>query len=800
MKNNPVQIVLNVSDYITIPAVNPGGKNTDFYANADQAFVDHKQKILLTAHAIKHTISENPSSSVFAHVSLQSKALAKSHRPISAIFPTGKVEYVGGGQLGEMLVELNSKNIDAVVSAIEKAETTTTLAERDGKITFKPSRNKSEVGAISEIRLHQASDKRNFSIEKAIAWLSDVRTGGVYFVETFFDASKDIAVSPASNLIAMALDFDKRLNSLDGRIKILRSNPEWKRIAFYAVKINEDEIRNEQLHKKIITFFEQQLIVKKIHLSPILKGAHSTDDVNNVGFVKVPIPTDSTYPIVGIIDSGISKTSNLGAWSAGSIDFIHGAQQDFFHGTFIAGLISAAAAFNKTTPQLQEAPCKFYDLGLFATDANEFGKLFPGGFLDFLQQLDFEIPSAKKLGVRIFNMSLSVILAVEDDSYGIFASTIDEISDNHDVIFVLPAGNLEGTFSRDLWPSNPHEILGMLAKYKHPGKDRIYQPAESIRSISVGALEPASDVNALKPTTYTRRGPGPALGIKPDLAQIGGSSNTDAGLYSVNSIGQKVSDRGTSFAAPLVAKSLATLNSSIQGDISREVLIALLIHHASYPEPLNEKDLIPIIRDFMGHGIPATTNDIILYDDHSISLVFEGVLKAKQELKFDFRWPASLTDETGRCRGNVVLTLAFTPDCAYKCGHEFVRTNLDCYLRQAQIDKETGEIKYRGVLKSEVGKIHERELIENGMKWWPIKKYKKELSPTGNSSSWRIVVDSLSRAAAKFPEAGVKFAVILSIADPKKRADVFNEVRRNLVSQGISIADIRAAGKIRAKT
>lgn len=799
MKNNPVQIVLNVPDYISIPETNPGGKNTDFYENNDTAFSNHKQKILSTTYAIKNTINETPNSSVFAHVTLQSKALAKSHRPIRSIFPTGKVEYVGGGQLGEMLVELNSKNIDAVLSAIEKAETTTTLVEKDGKTFSKPSRNKSEVGTISEIRLHQPSDKRNFSIEKAIEWLSDIRTGGVYFIETFFDSNKDSTVSSLSNLEEMALSFDKQIKDLDQRIQVLRSKPEWKGVAFYAIKINEDQIRNEQLHKKIINFFEQQSIVKKIHLSPILENSNSCSatETHNEEFLSIPTPTESTYPIVGIIDSGVSKSSNLNAWSAGSLDFIDDELQDSSHGTFIAGLISAGAALNKNTPQLQETPCKFYDMGLFATDPNEFRKLFPKGFYDFLQQLDFEIPEAKRHGVRIFNMSLSMSLPVEDDSYSFFASVIDEISDNHDVIFVLPAGNLESSFYRDPWPSTPEDILAMLAKYRYSGKDRILQPCESIRSISVGALEPASEINALKPSTYTRRGPGPALGIKPDLAQIGGFSKADAGLYSVNSAGSKVSGCGTSYAAPLVAKSLAILNSSIEGNISREVLISLLIHNSNYPKPLNEKELIPIVKDFMGHGVPTATNEIILYDDHSISLVFSGTLKAKQELKFDFTWPASLINEKGGCRGDVALTLAYTPDCSYKFGHEFVRTNIDCYLRQAQIDKKTGEICYKGRLKSEAKKEYERSMIENGMKWWPTKKYKGVFKGTGNSSSWRIVIDSLSRAASTLPEEGINFSAILTISDPKKESDVFNEVRRNLISQGILISDIRSAGTVR---
>ncbi len=82
-------------------------------------------------------------------------------------------------------------------------------------------------------------------------------------------------------------------------------------------------------------------------------------------------------------------------------------------------------------------------------------------------------------------------------------------------------------------------------------------------------------------------------------------------------------------------------------------------------------------------------------------------------------------------------------------------------------------------------------MVLHGFKWWPVKKYTQSLKRKGNSSSWRLVVDSLSRAMVDYPRDGIPFAVILSISDPDKKAHVFDDMRRGLIAQGVNISDIR---------
>src|SRR5690606_27000160 len=88
------------------------------------------------------------------------------------------------------------------------------------------------------------------------------------------------------------------------------------------------------------------------------------------------------------------------------------------------------------------------------------------------------------------------------------------------------------------------------------------------------------------PSPYSRHGAGPNYVIKPDLIHYGGSCSTDAahisGIRSVNGKGS-AENLGTSFATPLVAKTLAQIYHRITPAPSPVLARALLTHHARDP-------------------------------------------------------------------------------------------------------------------------------------------------------------------------------------------------------------------------
>lgn len=801
MNNNPIQIVLNTSDYIDSPTPDGIGSNKEFYAKKDDAFKAHKKELLTTMFEMQSSLAQKSHQTLFAHVTLQPAAWAKSHRPIKSIFKSNAVPYIGGEDIGEMIVEINSTNIQGIISSIEKAEEVTTERrnKKTGKMEFKPSRSKSEVGAISSIREHDESDKRKFSTETAFKWLSNPKCGKVYFIELFtLTNMQDATISKINDLHS---SFDSLLNVLPiEKQRYIRTGKNNGSV-YYVINLSDENNSDLGFHQVLLQMLGSHDAVKRIYLPPLVTASQDVMFKHQSSErVDFSIEDGVDYPIIGIIDSGVSSIEKLDPWRSGGTDFVMSSKQDRSHGTFIAGLISAGNIINPELPSLNETPCKFYDLDLYPTSANEFSANYPRGFIDFLRQLDAEIQEAKEHGVRVFNMSLSLVTPVEDDSYSLYAAMIDDISDQNDVIFVLPAGNLTPQLLRDEWPESHNDTLSMLAKYRYQGRDKVLQPCESVRSISVGALDASEKIINLKPTRYTRRGPGPSLGIKPDVCHIGGTLNEDSGLYSLSTSGGVISSCGTSYAAPLVAKTLAVLDKQIKGYVSRETLYGLLIHHAQIPKLLKKKELKEICRDFVGFGLPPVADDIVLYDDSSITLVFNGLFTHRyDELAFGFTWPKCLTDEEGKCRGNVTMTLVYSPSCDNRFGNEFIRLNLDACLRQAIVNEDTGEISYKGVVKDSIKSAHEEELIKNGMKWWPTKKFDWNFKGRGTSSEWKVVIESLLRADVNFPKEGVPFAVLLTITDPKNGGMVFNEVRSSLISSGVKIADIRTSNVIRTR-
>lgn len=798
--NSPVQVVLNAQDYVRVADVNPGGSNKDFYADRDQAFVQHRDRLRQQVLELERTqASLGKSEVLYAYVALQADAWAKSHRPVSKIFPRRHTGPSYGGPLGALIIELTPSVLPKIAETIASAETQTTWGENsEGKRVPKPSRQRSEVGAIESIRLYSAADRRAFSLDQAIKWLSDNRTGASYYVETFISrrsidrCTEDVIRQREERALKK---FTQDLDALSLPIQVTQLDDRWETASLFVITVNLEpasaRTESKLVHEKLLRFLDIQPVVRTIMLPPVLQTATVAGEAVGPAVIPPPANDVQTYPVVGIIDSGVAQIDGLNAWSAGDCGMNFGVDQEKDHGTFIAGLICGADALNSHAV-FQEEKCRFFDLGLHPTSGGAYGKYYPRGFIDFLEQLDAEIPAAKRAGVRIFNMSLAVTTPIADSTYSIFANLLDEIADRHDVLFVLPAGNLDSAQARDDWPAKVTDATEMLANYPFAGQDRIFQPGDSIRSLVVGALNPPDKNDDCFPARYTRRGPGPSLGAKPDICHVGGKMHAESGLRSVFPDGTTVHSCGTSFASPLAAKTVATIDRQIVGGSSREALLALAIHHAELPSVLASPRLRQIAKDFVGAGMPRTAAETLVNGDNEITLVFSGVLQYRQELRFSFAWPKSLVDDSGACSGSVKVTLVHRPPIDRNHAGEFVRVNLDAYLRQETIDLSTGEVSFKGGhLKHESPSGLEKELVKHGAKWWPVKRSRGNLKGSGNSSQWRLVVESLSRSEYVFPDEGVPFSVLMTISDSEGQP-IFDEMRQQLQVAGTNIEDIRA--------
>ena len=295
----------------------------------------------------------------------------------------------------------------------------------------------------------------------------------------------------------------------------------------------------------------------------------------NLGSVDVPEPaTGVDYPVVAIIDGGVTNSAPLSKWKIGDAGLVPEGQRDETHGTFIAGLISAGSLLNPTlSAALEPSGCKFYDLDLFPR--RELRSQYYPDIEDLFDTLDEKVKVAKRdHGVRVFNLSFSIGQRTSRLAYSLAADRLDRIARTNDVIFVVAAGNLASSASRPPWPEKGEDAATMLAGFGTQDQ-QITAPSEHILGLTVGAVNPPGMTGHvhLLPTTYPRRGPGVGGARKPDISHYGGadaSGSTLTGLVSLTPGGDAVHNCGTSFAAPLAAATLATLDQRLERQSPRE--------------------------------------------------------------------------------------------------------------------------------------------------------------------------------------------------------------------------------------
>lgn len=830
---SPVQIVLNPENYEEAREAGGGGGRKDFFAHKDREFVTHRATLINQIDAISGTLSAQAQGPVgFAKVVLRREAWAKSHRPVATLFRQDRVPVVGGGDLGVMIAEVQPASLRQIAAEMERAETHTEMRydpykEKD---VPHPSGRKSETGAIERIELYGPADRRAFSVEEAVAWLSNPMTGSSYEVELFdtvpprgdwdrLDAGhRQLFESFLAGFRSLGFGVSvERLPHLrrhqpllsvrvdegaDGAVLLLVDPPLADRRRDLA-PFSADMDR----HVRLLSFLDKHPLVRRIGLPGVVvrSAASHADPRTRPSAITLPTrDTRRSHPRLGIIDGGISDA--LSDWVIDRWDVLADEDMDHAHGTFIGGLAVAGASLNgaKTCPEADGA--ELVDVAIFPREAaGAFATYYSGGLPQFFDEMESAVADVSaRHNVRVFNMSLNILQPAAPEAYSPHAVRLDRIAEDNNAVIFMSAGNLRAQDSRPEWSSDPATSLAGLALSRNDG---LLTPAESARNVAVAAVNPIGHDGcvALAPARYSRRGPGLRAGVKPDLAHIGGSGTLHPelghGLFSILPDGTIVDGCGTSYAAPLVAKTAAALDHAIEGEVSRETLIGLLVHHARLPEPLSNKVLAPVARHLVGFGMPPSADRIMETGDHAITLVFASRIQQGQQINFRFPWPASLVGPGGKCRGHARLTLVATPPLDPRFGAEFVRVNINAALQQEQDGgRWKGRLDPLYLPSKRESPAVEAELIEHDLKWSPVKVYEKTFPQgVGPSSNWRLFIDYLTRAGEVMPDGGVPFTAIITISDPAGEKPVFNDMRQNLQALGATIADIRTAARITSR-
>jgi Subtilase family len=841
MPNNPVQIVLNDRDFLRAPDPGRAGPDKDFFEGRDAAFVAHRARLVQNVEKIESELKNSPFGPLgYLRIRMRNEAIAKSYRPNREVFLRDQFPCVGAGAPGELYFRASLIHMRRLVNRIQAAEDRgeRRRSRNTGKDYHYVTRTRSEVGAIEEIELAPSGQKRNFAASDAVAALSDPRAASGYIIELF--EQQPLLSSDDGDVLGFRRSVGSLTSILDesgpglsaallpspGGIPSIEvfltksANPPYIE-DIRVVRPNKSKPKlpaaldtSVERHESLLRRLSEHPLVRRIRF-PVIIQATNSQMGNDIAVFSVP-PKVSTgrYPKVGIVDTGVG--TSFGNWTLHRHDFLDETDIDPNHGTMVAGLLVAARSANNQELGREEDGCEIVDIPLMPQGRflDVYGHR---GFEAFLEELEAAVSEARDdYGVRIFNMSLNIRASVDQDIYSIYAARLDEIQDRLGIIIVNSAGNLDGSEWRPPWAKKPGQVLAALAS--RPRQDTIFMPCESVRTIAVGALNPPTSSHiASAPATYTRRGPGLRVGVKPDLAHYGGTGDADlpsiTHLVTCNAKGMQTNARGTSFAAPLVAKTLAALDIATGERLAPRTLRAFLVHNASVPLPLRNSRLRDVARQFVGFGQPSASIDMLETNDHAITLVFESRLTAGEKrpaiLRFNFAWPAALVNlQTRACRGKVSMTLVYDAPLDQAFGNEFVRVNLNACLRQRQpVDREDGKPSFRDQIsqaflpKSANLTVPERSLIEHGLKWWPSKRYQADFKDgVGQSTEWRLEVESIVRAEATFPAEGIPFSLVLTIEDPENGAPLFQEVSRQFLANRVQMQDIRIEQRIRPQS
>jgi hypothetical protein len=158
------------------------------------------------------------------------------------------------------------------------------------------------------------------------------------------------------------------------------------------------------------------------------------------------------------------------------------------------------------------------------------------------------------------------------------------------------------------------------------------------------------------------------------------------------------------------------------------------------------------------------------------------------------------------CRGRAEVTLCYSPPIDPDHREEAIRVRLEAYLQQEKLDDQTGTSVWESRLTHDAADLPEgmnkteSYLIKTGLKWSPVKRYFVNMPKgKGNTSNWKLSLDSLARAGATFPPDGVSFTLMLTISDLDATAPVREEMRVDLQNKGFVLADITVAHRVRAR-
>jgi hypothetical protein len=405
----------------------------------------------------------------------------------------------------------------------------------------------------------------------------------------------------------------------------------------------------------------------------------SADDLPDI-----PAPSPDA-PIVGLIDSGVRSAHPLLAGSI--VDAVAGAGQDHGedrngHGTAVAArLLHGDIEALISSAVVPAPPCQILSVRVL-DDHNEFPK-----DVVLAEEIELALRTCAAAGARIINLCVADRATPFLGGHSTpVAAVVDQVARELGLIVIVSAGNVNLPDYLAIDASMTTDYPAALVQSEATA---ILDPAPSALAITVGGrVHKATPLDHDRlaigditwPSPFSRRGPGIAGALKPEVSASAGTLAFDPGFGSIvsdanlgcvsadgsSSTGMLASDCGTSFAAPMVSRVAAGVKAQYP-EFGPNLVKALVLQAAdeSLPECLADFPGVGVAgratltRSLVGYGEPGMGR-ACFSDSHRVVLVAEDEIEVDAVHLYEVPIPESFFDSGGK-RG-ITVSLCFDPD------------------------------------------------------------------------------------------------------------------------------------------
>ncbi len=149
---HPIQVFLDTNQFIRVERKPAGGGNRDFFERDNAGFDRHKTRMRQQLRDIAESMEIEGQAAGFLIVQMREGALAKSYRPLSALFtPSHRFALVGGGKPGEMFFQSTPqglRQLDTLIDQRAELRPREVYNEKSGKVELRVSAYRSELEQV----------------------------------------------------------------------------------------------------------------------------------------------------------------------------------------------------------------------------------------------------------------------------------------------------------------------------------------------------------------------------------------------------------------------------------------------------------------------------------------------------------------------------------------------------------------------------------------------------------------------------------------------------------------------------